>query len=404
MIAGTRPECIKLAPLVGRLRTTPGLVVRIVNSGQHRQVVTETFAALGHRVDIELPRPAQAPNLLGAFRQLSAGLRRVLDRLGPALVIVQGDTLSAYAGARAGHGAGGAVVHVEAGLRSDDATDPFPEEWFRRCIARHAALHFAPSVTARARLCDEGVDPATIHVVGNTGIDALRAVLAAPGATPGATPGTVPGTVPGATPGTVPGATPGTVPGATPGAAPRAGFGDEGYSRYVLVTLHRRENWDRNADVVCAALVELADAVVGLRIVVAVHPNPGLAARLRRRMGTHPAIALVAPLPYAEFVAAAAGAALLISDSGGLQEEAPHLGVPLLVPRRNTERPEALATGFVRLVAVEQAAIVAAARAALAAPRSPAVPFGPKAPYGAGDAAERIAAILTHWVKQERRA
>ena len=162
------------------------------------------------------------------------------------------------------------------------------------------------------------------------------------------------------------------------------------------MTLHRRENLDGNADVVCRALLRLVDARGELRILLPVHPNPRVAGRLHRWLDGHPRITLVAPLAYRPFVAAAAGAGLIISDSGGIQEEAAHLGTPLLVPRANTERPECLATGFVRLTAVDEDAIVFNAIDMLAAPPRAALPIDARAPFGDGFACERIARVLGH--------
>jgi UDP-N-acetylglucosamine 2-epimerase (non-hydrolysing) len=298
---------------------------------------------------------AGSPNLVSSTRRMEQLLDDVITRTRPAMVLVQGDTLTAFAGARAARAAGVPLIHVEAGLRAPTVTDPFPEEWFRRRIARHADLHFAPSVSACQNLLDEGVPHHAIHHVGNTGIDSLRALLAQSGAL---------------------------------GAAGAAA------TPHVLVTLHRRENWDGNADIVCNALLALAAGHPALRFVLPVHPNPRIATRLRRRLGAHPRFDLVAPMEYKAFVTMAATAALVISDSGGIQEEAPHLGVPLLVPRSCTERPEGVATGFVQLVGIEHDAIVAAAAAMLAAPRRPALPFDRHAPFGAGDAAQRIVAVL----------
>ena len=355
VVAGTRPECIKLAPVLVALARCPTLATVVVNSGQHRDAVRQTLAGFGLGCDLELAALPARGNLRAACADLRRRLATAIGRVRPAFVLVQGDTLTAYAAARAGRDAGCRVVHVEAGLRTDSPADPFPEEWFRRRIARHAQLHFAPSRSAAANLLREGVDPAAIHCVGNTGIDSLRALLDGERALSRPRP-------------------------------ERAGR--------VLVTLHRRENWDARAEVVCDALVELVARRPALRVLFPLHPNPRIARRLQRRLGAHPAFDLVAPLPYPEFIRAAAGAALIVSDSGGIQEEAPHLGVPLLVPRANTERGESLATGFVRLVAVDRERIVEAALALLAAPRRAPVPFDAQAPYGAGDAAARIVAVL----------
>lgn len=353
IVAGTRPECIKLAPVVHVLAPRAGLTGMVVNSGQHAEAVRRTFAEFGVACDVELPPLSPAPNLGQAGRALTLAIGRAIESFEPAAVIVQGDTLTAYAGARAAVACGRRVVHVEAGLRAPTVHDPFPEEWFRRRIARHAHLHFAPCDSAHANLLAEGVPRERIHHVGNTGIDSLRDLLA-------------------------------RHPLQAPDREPHR----------VLVTLHRRENWDDRADVVCDALIEIAAQRSELRFVLPVHPNPRIAPRLRKRLGSHAAFSLVAPLAYREFIATAAAAALVISDSGGIQEEIPHLGVPLLVPRSCTERPEGVATGFVRVVAVDREALVCAALDALDAPRRRALPFDDAAPFGDGHAASRIVAVL----------
>lgn len=355
IVAGTRPECIKLAPVIDAIAERDDIEAIVVNSGQHADAVRCTFHGFGIACDITVPSGGGAPNLVTAVRGMTQRLRDVMTATRPAMVLVQGDTLTAFAGARAAHAANLPLIHVEAGLRAPTMADPFPEEWFRRRIARCSDLHFAPSASAARNLLGEGVDPRTIHHVGNTGIDSLRRLLAELALPSHDAPAPAP---------------------------------------HVLVTLHRRENWDGNADVVCDALLALAACHPALRFVLPVHPNPRIATRLRRRLGPHPRFELVAPMEYRSFVAMAATAQLLISDSGGIQEEAPHLGVPLLVPRTCTERPEALATGFVRLVAIDHDAIVATATAMLAAPRRAALPFNQHAPFGAGDAAQRIVAML----------
>jgi UDP-N-acetylglucosamine 2-epimerase (non-hydrolysing) len=355
IVAGTRPECIKLAPIVRELAHRRVLTATIANSGQHVDAVRRTFAEFGIRCDIELPALPPSPNLGAASRHLTKQLAGVIALLRPSLVLVQGDTLTAYAGARAGAAAGCAVVHVEAGLRAPSVSDPFPEEWFRRRIARHAWYHFAPCLSAHMNLLAEGTPPERIHRVGNTGIDSLRTLLAQGPLLP------------------------------EQSAPPRT---------QVLVTLHRRENWDGKADIVCDALIALASRRPDLRLLLPVHPNPRIAPRIRHRLGGHPQFTLVAPMGYRDFITMAANAALIISDSGGIQEEVPHLGVPLLVPRSCTERPEGVATGFVRLVAVDRDAIVREALALLAMPRVEPLAFDQHAPFGDGAAAARIVDVL----------
>lgn len=354
VIAGTRPECIKLAPVVRELAHRRIIAAVVVNSGQHADAVRRTFSEFGVECDLEMPPLPPAPNLGAASRHLVRQLRGAIEQHRPAMAIVQGDTLTAYAGARAGAEAGCPVVHVEAGLRAPSVADPFPEEWFRRRIARHADVHFAPCLSAHRNLLAEGTPPERIHHVGNTGIDSLRDLLSRE-----------------------------TSRIASPSARSQ-----------VLVTLHRRENWDGKADIICDALIALARRRPDLNLLVPVHPNPRIAPRLRHRLSGEPNFALVAPMAYREFIAAAASAVLIISDSGGIQEEVPHLGVPLLVPRSCTERPEGVATGFVRLVAVDREAIVREALAMLAAPRAAALPFDRAAPFGDGAAAARIVDVL----------
>src|SRR5581483_2189373 len=162
----------------------------------------------------------------------------------------------------------------------------------------------------------------------------------------------------------------------------------------IVVTLHRRENWDDNAVRLCDALAALADHLSGMRVVLPVHPNPRIAQRIRRKLGAHPAFDLVPPMAYPQFIRLVAQAALVISDSGGIQEEAPHLGTPLLVPRANTERPECLATGLVQLVPIHAGSLFDAATRVLSRARLPAVPFDQHAPFGVGDASRRIVDVL----------
>lgn len=355
VVVGTRPEAIKLAPVVRALQASARLRPIVINSGQHPAAVRHTLAGFDLRCDVELAALPGLPNLAAATRHLQASLRSGLRRIAPAAVIVQGDTLTAYAGARAACEAGLRVAHVEAGLRTDNPRDPFPEEWFRRRIARYATWHFAPCRSAVEHLLAEGIPRERIHRVGNTGIDSLRALLEVVGI-----------------------------------AQPAE------LTRVVVVTLHRRENWDANAGIFCDALIDLVALRPDLHIIFPVHPNPRIAKRIRRRLGSNMAFQLVDPMEYPRFVRTVARAALVISDSGGIQEEAPHLGTPLLVPRSNTERPECLQTGFVRLVAVNREDIVRAATVMLDEPRRAPIPFDDDAPFGTGDAAKRIGAVLEH--------
>ena len=355
IFVGTRPECIKLAPVVHALIGHPDLSVLLVNSGQHQQAVRACLAEFGLAADIELDALPSMPHLAASHQHMHMELAAVARRYKPDLVLVQGDTLTAYSAARAAHDTGCPLAHLEAGLRTDAVLEPFPEEWFRRRIARFAQMHFAPSRSAVANLLAEGIDDRCVHHVGNTGIDSLRQAL------------------------------------------DKSGHGQRRRQRVrntVLVTLHRRANYDRNAAIVCDALIELASARQDLRILFPVHPNPHVSATVRRRLESHPSIDLVEPMRYQQFIECAERAALIISDSGGIQEEAPHLGTPLLVPRSNTERPESIATGFVQLIPIDRTTIVRAALDALVSPRRLALPIDEHAPYGAGNAAQSVVRVL----------
>ncbi|HWZ70477.1 MAG TPA: UDP-N-acetylglucosamine 2-epimerase (non-hydrolyzing) [Casimicrobiaceae bacterium] len=360
IIAGTRPECIKLAPLVRRLAGHDRLRIVLVNSGQHCLAVRRTFAEFDIRCNIELGELPRFDCLGASHDHLRVELRAVLDRIKPAMLVVQGDTLTAYSGARAAHDTSTMLAHIEAGLRTETVSDPFPEEWFRRRIARYASIHFAPSASAMRNLLAEGIDKATVHQVGNTGIDSLRTLLAEMRPAPQVT---------------------------------RA-------HETVLVTLHRRENHDRNAGIVCDGLIALTLARPDLRVLFPIHPNPRVSATVRRRLEVYPAFDLVAPMSYRDFVLNAATAALIISDSGGVQEEAPHLGTHLLVPRSNTERPEGIETGWVQLVRVDRTAILEAALEKLAAPAMRPVPFDEHAPFGDGNAADKIVQVVEQTLLQ----
>lgn len=360
IVAGTRPECIKLAPLVRRLAGHDRLRMVLVNSGQHCLAVRRTFAEFDIRCDIELGELPRFDWLGASHDHLRVELRAVLDRIKPAMLIVQGDTLTAYSGARAAHDTSTVLAHVEAGLRTETISDPFPEEWFRRRIARYASIHFAPSASATRNLLAEGTDERTVHQVGNTGIDSLRTLLA----------------------------------------EMRPAEQITRARDTVLVTLHRRENHDRNARIVCDALIALTVARPDLRVLFPIHPNPRVSATIRRRLEVYPAFDLVAPMSYRDFVLNAAAAALIISDSGGVQEEAPHLGTHLLVPRSNTERPEGIETGWVQLVRVDRTAILEAALEKLAAPTMRPVPIDQRAPFGDGNAADKIVHVVEQTLLQ----
>lgn len=357
ILAGTRPECLKLVSLVRALKSGNPLHPLLISSGQHPAMVRRTLAQWSLSPDLELPAPVAPISLSATVRWLRDHARAALQTAGASAVVVQGDTSTAYAGALAARAAGIRLIHIEAGLRTADPMRPFPEEVFRRRIGPLADWHYAPTPSAAANLYAEGVAPTQVEITGNTGIDALRLALQASDAPPDD-----------------------SLP------APRL----------LVLTLHRRENYGPRLEQVCAAVLDLLARHDDLGVICPVHPNPAVGTRMRRMLGAHPRVRLAEPMDYLPFVRLLARAALVLTDSGGIQEEAPYLGVPVVVARENTERPEAMRWGATRLVAVERTALVAACEQLLAAPRPSAAAFDTEAPFGDGRAGERIAASLAH--------
>jgi UDP-N-acetylglucosamine 2-epimerase (non-hydrolysing) len=361
IVAGTRPECLKLASLVSALRGSDGCAALLLNSGQHDSMVCRTFSHLGIDCDLA-PGQLMPMSLSHAVRALRERIRAIALSSRTALLVAQGDTSTAYATALAARDLGLPLAHVEAGLRSDHPWRPFPEELFRRRIAPIAALHFAPTVAATSNLLREGVPASRVFQVGNTVVDLLRAEVDNPMPTP------------------LP-----FLPN-TPA--------------IVTLTLHRRENYGRGLDVACAAVLDMLEADPDLGLVCPVHPNPAVGARIRRHLSGHPRIALVQPLDYRDFIALLLRSRLVITDSGGIQEEAPYLGLPVLVVRENTERPESVALGCARLVPLDRDRIVADALEMLAQPPFPRLPFVASAAYGDGRSGKRIAGEIVEFLRR----
>lgn len=355
-IFGTRPEAIKLCPLVRLLRRQDGFSVKVCVTAQHRDMldqVLQTFAVVPD-FDLDLMRPGQTLPALTA--NILAALQPVLAAEQPHLVVVQGDTTTTLTAALAAFYHRIPVAHVEAGLRTGDMSQPFPEEMNRVLTGRLAALHFAPTRRAAAALRAEGVPEESITVTGNTGIDAVLYVRDALDA--------------------------GTM------AAPAWPWLDPG-RRLLLVTSHRRENFGegfRSSMQALAALARRGD----VQIVYPVHRNPNVLGPARQLLGGHPNILLIDPLPYVPFVDLMRRSHLIVSDSGGIQEEAPSLGKPVLVLREKTERPEAVQAGTVRLVGTSESRIVEAATELLDDPEKYLAMTRVHNPYGDGHACEAI--------------
>ena len=356
LVVGTRPECLKLASVAKALQGYGGRASVLINSGQHRAMVERSLGQLGLSADVAAPQ-CESGSLSATLQRLRTAIGTCLREAEATIAVAQGDTTTAYATALAARDLRLPLAHVEAGLRTNHPLRPFPEEHFRRRIARLADLHFAPTASAERNLLIEGIAPARIRRVGQTSIDLLRETVQRPCADTELPP----------------------LP-ATP--------------HLIVLTLHRRENYGRGLDVVCAAILDLLAARPDVGVLCPVHPNPAVGSRIRQRLSAHPRIVLTDPLDFRPFITLLARATLAITDSGGIQEEAPYLGTPILIARENTERPESVALGSANLVAVDAASITAAANHLLDASRPSAVPFDSHAPYGDGHAGMRIAECL----------
>lgn len=362
-ILGTRPEAIKLAPVIRALQQEARAEVRVCSTGQHREMLDQALEPFAIRPDYDLQVMGQdqSPAQVGAA--LLARLEPVLARERPHWLVVQGDTTTAALAALAGYWQRVKVAHVEAGLRSFDKWQPFPEEVNRRLISLVADLHFAPTPRARAHLLQEGVPEERILVTGNPVIDALHWVAAQP-------------------------CDPGSL-----GLAPEV-CGREG-QKLILVTAHRRENLGEPLAEICLALRDIAARYGGqVRIVYPVHLNPNVWGPVHRLLGGLPNVALTPPLGYLPLVQVMKRAWLVLTDSGGIQEEAPGLGKPVLVLREVTERPEAVEAGTARLVGTERRRIVAEVERLLGDAEAYRRMAQAVNPYGDGHAAERIARAL----------
>jgi len=347
---GTRPEAVKLAPVVHALRAAPWAETRVLATAQHRQMLDQIHAFFGITPDrdLDLMRPDQT--LADLTARMIAAMDPVLAAEKPDLVLAQGDTTTVMVTALCCFYRRVPFGHVEAGLRTGDIDNPFPEEMNRVLVGRMAALHFAPTEGSRQNLLREGVAAERVLATGNTVIDAL--LWAAQ-----------------------------RVDAAT--FAPPAG------KKLVLVTAHRRENFGEPFANVCAALRQLADRP-DVQMLYPVHPNPNVRDVAMRVLGGHPSIRLVDPLDYPAMVAAMRACTLILTDSGGVQEEAPSLGKPVLVLRTTTERPEGVTAGAAKLVGTDRAQIVAEASRLLDDPKAYAAMASVQNPYGDGRASQRI--------------
>lgn len=361
MTVGTRPEAVKVAPVIAALRASE-LDVIVVATAQHRGLMDQVLEVFGIEPaeDLDVLQPSQTPDQI-----LSRVLKRlppVLARWQPDLLLVQGDTTAVLAGALAGFHAGVPVVHLEAGLRTGDLTQPWPEEMNRRLVTGLASLHLAPTAAAAQNLMTEGVERSRISVTGNTVVDALQEVLGQ----------------------------------RLPWHEPALAALDLDDRPVVLVTAHRRESWGEAMMRIAEGVAGIADACPHAILVFPVHPNPLVHDVISGRLAGTANCLLLPPLVYSDLVRVLERSTLVLTDSGGLQEEAPSVGTPVLVLRNTTERPEGIEAGAARLVGTDTRAIISESLRVLTDPAHHRAMSAHRSLYGDGHAAQRAVDAMLH--------
>ena len=364
-VVGTRPEAIKMVPVLRELRKHPQIEATLISTAQHREMLDQVFGLFGiePNIDLDVMKPNQSLNLI--VERAVHGLDEALGTLAPDVLLVQGDTTTAFVAALAGFHRRIEVGHVEAGLRSNNRYNPYPEEMNRRLISGVAALHFAPTEESYLNLIREGIAEQDIYLTGNTVVDCLMGVAS-------------------------------TAKGYLAKHLPST-FHLNG-KRMILITAHRRENHNGPIGELCEAVVEMAREMPELSFLYPVHMNPKVRETVFPLLSGLPNVALIEPLPYCAFVEAMATSHLILTDSGGVQEEAPSLGKPVLVLRETTERPEGVSAGSAKIIGTKRERIVAETLSLLRNRSEYEQMAACRSPYGDGRAAERtVQGILHHF-------
>lgn len=352
---GTRPEAIKLAPVIAELQRRPGFRVTVALTAQHRELLDQVLPIFQITPDVDLALMAPSQSLASLTGRVVVAIDALIERQRPDLTIVQGDTTSAFVSALASFYRGVPVVHVEAGLRTSTPLNPFPEEMNRRLTSALAMLHCAPTARAHAALVAGGANPGTIVITGNTIVDALHQIVRSSAMAAAAWPAAL-----------------------------------DPSRRLVLVTVHRRENWARLPDI-CTAIRAIIAARPEVQVAVPVHPNPIVRETLARELGGVDRVALLPALDYVGFLKLLDASWLVLTDSGGVQEEAPVLGKPVLVMRDETERAEAVDAGVARIVGTTPHGIAGSAIELLTDDAARERMARQVSPFGDGRAAARVA-------------
>ena len=366
VIVGTRPEVIKMAPVIEALRTRPSqFETIIVTTAQHREMLAQALDAFGLTPHVDLSLMSTRQSLADFTSRALLALSSCFAELRPDVVLVQGDTTTVLAASLAAHYLGIPIGHVEAGLRSGNLRNPFPEELNRRMAGAVADLHFAPTEQARVNLLREGVPTDRVFITGNTIVDALRRIPR------------------------------------------RDRFENDVLNslpwneQVILVTVHRRENIGEPLHAICAAIREITSGHPNAHVLLPVHLNPRVREIVDEELGQCERVTLAEPLAYSDLLEAIRRSVFVMTDSGGIQEECPSLCKPVLILRKNTERPEVVAAGFGRVVGTEREAIVAHASQLLGNPAELRSMTRGENPFGDGHAGERIVQLLVkHFVPE----
>jgi UDP-N-acetylglucosamine 2-epimerase (non-hydrolysing) len=359
IIVGTRPEAIKMAPVIQKFRGAAQFRTQVVLTGQHREMVDQVMALFNLTADRDLAIMKPNQTLTDITCWSLQGLEALFQASQPRLVLVQGDTTTAFAATLAAFYQKIPVGHVEAGLRTDNLYNPYPEEANRRLISQLTSLHFAPTTLAVENLQKSSV-PGAIHHTGNTVIDALLTVAQQ---------------------------------------QPTCEIPKLDWQQYrvILATVHRRENWGAPLLDIAESFLQILEKFPDTALLLPLHRNPTVREPLQAKLGSHPRVFLTEPLDYAELVGAIQRCYLLLTDSGGLQEEAPSLGKPVLVLRETTERPEAVMAGTAKLVGTDPITIATSASELLSNPQAYETMAKAVNPFGDGKASDRILAIATQY-------
>jgi UDP-N-acetylglucosamine 2-epimerase (non-hydrolysing) len=362
VVVGTRPDCIKSIPVVQALREQDELETVLVSSGQHREMLDQVFATFGIQPDVDLNLMKHGQSLSELTARMITALTETFEKLQPNFVVAQGDTTTTFVASLVAFYLKIPFGHVEAGLRTHDIWNPFPEEFNRQATRLVAQHHYAPTALSADNLRREGVHEDDLYVTGNTGIDAVLQVAKLTEQT----------------------------------------WYPDHQGQVVLMTMHRRENWGEPMREVALAARQLIEETPSAKLVVAMHRNPIVREVLHEVMGDHPQIELIEPPEYESFVKLIERSDWILTDSGGVQEEAPSFGKPLLVLRETTERPEGVDAGCALLIGTARDAVLLNGRALMAKGDMYAKMSNSSNPYGDGAAAQRIASAIASFLSAKR--